>query len=54
MLNNTLIRDACPDAVTMPEFFKENGYWTASMERFFIQLVTNWVMLPGMNMFVLK
>ena len=36
VLNNTLdLRDACPDAVTMPQFFKENGYWTASTGKVF-------------------
>ena len=36
VLNNTIgLREACPDAVTMPEFFKENGYWTASTGKVF-------------------
>ena len=36
VLNNTTdLRDACPDAVTMPEFFKEHGYWTASTGKVF-------------------
>ena len=36
MLNNTTdLCEACPDVVTMPEFFKENGYWTASTGKVF-------------------
>ncbi len=36
VLNNTVdIRDERPGTITMPQFFKENGYWTASVGKVF-------------------
>ncbi len=36
VLNNTAdIRKERPDSVSMPQFFKENGYWTASVGKVF-------------------
>ena len=36
VLNNTVdIRDKRPGTITMPQFFKENGYWTASVGKVF-------------------
>ncbi len=36
VLNNTAdIRSERPETITMPQFFKENGYWTASVGKVF-------------------
>ena len=36
VLNNTVdIRQERPETVTMPQFFKQNGYWTASVGKVF-------------------
>lgn len=36
VLNNTAdIRETRPDTISMPQFFKENGYWTASVGKVF-------------------
>ncbi len=36
VLNNTLdVRETRPDTVSMPQFFKENGYWTAGVGKVF-------------------
>ena len=36
ILNNTDdIRNVRPDTITMPQFFKQNGYWTASVGKVF-------------------
>ena len=55
VLNNTLdIRDERPGTITIPQFFKENGYWTASVGKVFHNANHSMATSPGMSMFVLN
>lgn len=50
ILNNTAdIRMERAGTVSMPQFFKQQGYWTASVGKVFHSPGTNTARLPGMN-----